>query len=86
MEMLTLKSPKEEAMELVDKCRTEIYKGQLTTADVNPKRDAYRDEQGRRCAIAMVYEFLPFVNVRDLDTYKYWHQVYSELEKMAIKL
>lgn len=47
-------TPKEKAIEMIKAFRDKIYEGQLTTANVDLKREAFRDEQGKRCALLAI--------------------------------
>ena len=82
-------SPTEKAKWLVNKFRAAIYEGVLTSANIDLKREAYRNEQGKRCALIAVAELTDYADetqVRTgtggLNNYEYWKQVKEEIEKL----
>lgn len=72
----------EKAKQLIQKFRTEIYSGVITTADGNPKRDAQRDDVARRTAIVCANEIISEIenDIELTGLTEYWKEVKKELE------
>jgi hypothetical protein len=82
-------TPTEKAKKLVDMFRSAIYEGVLTSANIDMKREAYRNEQGKRCALIAVAELEDYADetqVRTgtggLNNYEFWKQVKEEISKL----
>ena len=54
-------SHEEKAKELVSKFRAELYRGVLTQANVDPVRDASRDEEAKPFALIHAEEIMTFI-------------------------
>lgn len=77
----------EEAKQLVDKFRQEIYKGQLFQANVNPERERNHLEKAKQCAL-ICSEMLITENetiefmVNQRFNLEYWQQVKEAINNL----
>ncbi len=77
----------EKSKELVEKLRTEIYRGLIFTDDFNPARDRAHTEKAKQCALIAVHEIMNILFIADAPVgqtgrWKYWSDVKSEIQKL----
>ena len=83
------------AKELVDKFREEIYRGILSSANIDPAREKARNEKAKQCALICVDEILKLNTWVDEDyqrdnpklidiedTEEFWQKVKEKIQSL----